>query len=101
MKAISRGGTVSITETILLTNSQFKENFIQLRLVKFTNIAAFTIILFKYIDRTKTSIPIYTLNLEAGDTIFDSTNYTLGIGESLRASCDITNTTFLVEATIE
>ena len=47
----------------------------------------------------KNIIPIYRFDLDAGDTIRDSEEYILNIGDSLKLVTNIPNTTYYIKTT--
>lgn len=64
--------------------------------IKISNIAAYTISLFRYIKSTDSTVLMYKFILDAGDIINDTTTYDLKAGDSLYLETNTSSTIYVV-----
>lgn len=62
--------------------------------IRFNNPVAYNVTLSKFDKQTNQTIELYTLNLDAGDTVTDTFPYPLSEGDSLIASASVAKTTY-------
>lgn len=62
--------------------------------IRFNNIIAYSITLSKFDKKANQTIELYTLNLDAGDTVTDTFPYQLSEGDSLIAFASVAKTTY-------
>lgn len=89
----SNQGTLSTSGTIIHTAPD--NNVSEVRSLRFNNPSAYTLTLTKYTSGTPTII--YSLGLSAGDIVTDTFNYYLQEGDYIKATSNITGTTFIAE----
>jgi ubiquitin C-terminal hydrolase len=62
----------------------------------FNNPSAYIITLKRFDANSATSIVLYTLSLDAGDTLNDTLNYALNVGDTLTIYSDIADTSYYI-----
>jgi hypothetical protein len=93
MGLISNTGLVDIIPTEIFTVTGTSGTVISIR---FNNQSAYNLILELYKEKTASTILIYRLALDAGDSVNDTIEYSLENGDKLIATCDITGTTYFI-----
>lgn len=68
-------------------------------LVRTNNSSAYTITLSRFNSKLNKITEIYTLNLSAGDTLTDTSNYSFAPGDALIMASSVLNTTYLIQGT--
>lgn len=96
MAEFSKQGDLSTSGTVLYTGNSSDTALSKIVSMRFNNPSAYTLLLEKYEAATATTTVIYDLSLSAGDTVTDNLVYALNPGDQLRATSDITGTTYYV-----
>lgn len=93
MAEFTKQGTLSTTGTIIYTGTS--NSFLsKISTIRIHNPAAYVITLDIYNAATASTTNIYTVTLSAGDTLTDSFNYALGLGDQLIITSDIAGSTY-------
>lgn len=87
-------GTLSPTGTVLATGRGDISPLTKTLAMRFNNPAAYDLHLQKYDAATATTVTIYNLTLDAGDTVTDNLSYVLKAGDQLIASSSVAGTTY-------
>ena len=96
MAEIIEQGEVSIAGTILYTGSAGSGASTKVLQLKFYNPLAYVLTLERYDAATATSKILYSLTLDAGDSVTDSATYALKEGDRLIVYSDIAGTSFYI-----
>lgn len=64
--------------------------------IKFNNPAAYTLSLSKYDAALANTVTVYTYNLAAGDTVIDSSVYTMFAGDYISVTTSVGGTDYLM-----
>jgi|688.fasta_scaffold441572_4 hypothetical protein len=97
MEEFSKQGTLATagTGTVIATGTPVLGVFLsKVTTMRFHNLLAYTIDVYKYEALTSTTTLIYELNLSAGDTVTDTLTYALNEGDEIRVLSNISNTTY-------
>lgn len=97
MTTVVKQGLLSIGSNVLF-EADIKKNY-TVKLIKFTNISAYDIELKKYDTSDNTELTVVKLNLDPGDTVLDTTPYTINQKDKLIVNTTVANTSFLIELT--
>ena len=96
MVIIRKQGTVSIAGTTILEIPQ--NQTVQVSGIRFNNPAAYDLKLEKFDFSTGTTLIIYDLTLDPGDTVTDDFPYIMTSKDKLIATSSIAGTTFFINA---
>jgi hypothetical protein len=94
MAEIIEQGEIDIAGTVLYTGTFSSGSNSKIIQLKFYNSLAYVLTLEKYDAATATSKVLYSLTLNAGDSITDSAIYALKEGDKLIAYSDIPGTSY-------
>lgn len=94
MAEIIEQGEVDVTGTVLYTGSLSSVSSTKILQLKFYNPLAYVLTLERYDAATATSKILYSLTLDAGDSVTDSATYALKEGDRLIAYSDIPGTSY-------
>lgn len=95
MALISNEGSVGLTSTILYECKP--QNICVVNYIRFSNsVTNYDILLQKYVASTSTTVDIYTVSLNHGDTITDDMVYILYSGDQILATTTDADTTFII-----
>lgn len=88
-------GEVGLTDTSLATSNSFNKvvNVISMR---FRNDLAYVLTVSRYSKKYNRTDVLYEYNLSAGDTVLDTSGYTLEHDDVLYAKSSITGTSYLI-----
>jgi hypothetical protein len=100
MEIVTKSGQVSTTGTKILKASAFNKEKIEVRLIKFFNSSPYELTLKRVNEKINKTVILYTFTLDAEDSVFDTTPYSLIEGEYLLAECNVSGTTYLIEGNI-
>jgi hypothetical protein len=97
MSTIVKQGILNIGSNMLF-EAEIKKNYI-VKLIKFTNISAYDIELKKYDTSDNTELTVVKLSLDPGDTVLDTTPYTINQKDKLIVNTTTANTSYIIELT--
>jgi hypothetical protein len=95
MTEIIEQGEVNVTGTVVATGNTGIAST-KITTMKFYNPLAYRIILERYNASTATTNVLYEFNLDAGDSITDTTSYALNTGDTLTIYSNTPGTTYYV-----
>lgn len=95
MALISNEGNVGVTSTILYECKP--QNVCAINYIRFSNsVTNYDVTLQKYVASTSSTVDIYSVSLNHGDTITDDMVYILHPGDQITATSTDANTTFII-----